>query len=184
MAFTVPTITHNFSSAPGSPAVGAVNFTLQEMMTNGSDTLLPPAIVAGTIDSDGDMSVGVTSNLDPGTVPPAPWNAQWRVDIDVPGALSQDFTIVVPPIQAETNGSVSESTPNTIQLSVLSAEIWMVGQSVSGDSAPEGTIITAIDNTSNTVTLSEDVTAGTGLSFTFGEMIDLQYLLPSQPQPI
>ncbi len=194
MSFTTPTITHIFEGPPGTPATGSVEFSLLGWMTNVTTTLMPPMIVTSSLDSSGNLSVtNVPSNIDPDTEPAAPWNALYRVDFQITNAQAESFVVTVPPIQTETNATVTSGS-KTIKLSSLTAEWWMVGQSITGTGIPTGTIVTDATNVVgiypqqtavNEITISNAPTAGgTGVSLTLGETIDLGYLLPTIAQPL
>ena len=180
MAFTSPTISHNFSGASG-----VIEYSLLTPMSNGTVTLLPPAIIAANLDASGNMTATVPSNLDPTTEPAVPWQSSWRVDIQVVGAQSQSYVIDVPPIQTETNGSIVSGALTTLQLSSLTPKQFMIGQSVvcSGN-IPAGATVVGVNTANSTVTMSTAGTAGAILSVTFGTAIDLAYLLPTIPQPL
>lgn len=93
MAFTTRTLTHTFNSADGSAAIGSVELTLTEDMTNGSTTLAKDTVIIAYFVA-GVLSQAVTCNTDIGTVP---INAEWRVDIRIQNSDVQTFFIVVPP---------------------------------------------------------------------------------------
>lgn len=182
MAFTAPTITHTFTSADGSAGAGTVEFTLLGPMTNGSSTISPTQISAN-LSSAGVLSQVITSNLDPATFPAAPGATQWRVDLrllDQSQTLS--YMITVPPIQTETNGSILSGDLDQVILSSLTAKSFMVGQSIAGSGIPSNTTILSIDTTTNSVTISANASAGTGLTLTLGSTIDLGALLPTADQ--
>lgn len=183
MAFTYPTITHNFGS---SSSGGVVEWSLLTPMTNGTVTVLPPNIVSSTLDASGNLSENtVPSNLDASTEPSYPWAATYRLDIQVTGAQAQSYVIQVPPIQTETAGSIVSGALNTVQLSLLSAAEYMIGQSVAcAGHVPAGAVVTGVNTSNNTITMSTAGTAGTSLSVTLGTDIDLGYLLPTVPQPL
>lgn len=179
MAFTAPVITHTFTNATGTSASGTVTFTLLNRMTNGTKTIIPGTI-SPTLSSTGALSQAVTSNLDAGTVPN---DTMWRVDQRIAGDVSiQSFSIVVPPIVTETNGTTVNGSP-TVTLSSTTASRMMVGQSITGTGIPSGSVITAWDSTTNQVTISNNATAsGTGVELVIGTTIDLGYLLPGNQQ--
>ena len=183
MDFTYPTITHNFGSASSG---GVIECSLLTPMTNGTVTILPPNIISSTLDGSGNLSEDtVASNLDPGTEPAPPFNASYRVDIQVPGAQSQSYVITVPPIQTETNGSIVSGALNIVQLSSLTAAQYMVGQSIACSGyIPAGATVLAVNTANNTATMSTAGTAGSVLSVTLGTSIDLGALLPTTPQPL
>lgn len=185
MSFSTPTISHSFQSSEGTVATGVVEFSLLTPMTSGTVTLLPPAITSANLDGSGDISVVLTSNLDPGTEPAPPWQATYRVDIQVNGAQSQSYVITVPPIQTETNGSIVLGALDIVQLSSLKAAQYMVGQSiVCAGNIPTGATVVAVNTTNNTATMSTAGTAGTALSIVLGDSVDLGALLPTVPQPL
>jgi hypothetical protein len=66
VGFTQATVTHTFTNADGTPAVGTATFTLTDVMTNGTTTITPSAITA-TLDSTGRLSQALTSNVDTAT---------------------------------------------------------------------------------------------------------------------
>ncbi len=92
MAFTVRTITHTFTNADSTPASGTIEFALTRRMTNGTTTIVP-AVVAGTLNGTGQLSVPLTANDDGGT---APTGAQWRVTFRILGSDVEQFYITVP----------------------------------------------------------------------------------------
>lgn len=92
MSFTRATVTHTFENADGTPASGAVTFTLTKRMTNGTTTIVPSEITAN-LNSEGKLSQALTANDDPGTIPS---DAQWRVDLRILGAPSEPYFITVP----------------------------------------------------------------------------------------
>ncbi len=144
-------------------------------------TIVPSEITAN-LDATGHLSQAVTSNLDPGTIPAAPGNTQWRVDIRILGAQVETYNVTVPPIQVETNGS-STAGSETVVLSSLTAALFMVGQSISGSNIPVGATITAVNVSANSVTISAPASGtGTGLTLTIGATIDLGALLPTAVQ--
>lgn len=93
MAFTTRTLTHTFKSADNSDAIGEIEFTLTEEMTNGADTLAKETVIVSYLIA-GVLSQPVTCNTDADTVPT---NAEWRVDIRIQNSDVQTFFIVVPP---------------------------------------------------------------------------------------
>lgn len=181
MSFSQPTITHTFENADGTAGSGAIQFTLSAMMTNGTTSIVPAEITAN-LNSSGVLSQALTSNIDPATVPAAPQSTQWRVDARVLGAQVQTYFITVPPIQTETNGSTTISSP-VVQLSSLTAAAFMVGQSIAGTGIPSGATVLSVNIAANQLTISANATAnGTGLSLTIGTTIDLGALLPPAQQ--
>ncbi len=92
MSFTHATITHSFENADGTPASGAITFTLTKRMTNGALTIVPAEITA-SLSPEGKISQTLTSNKDAGTVPE---DTEWRVDFRVLGAPTETFFITVP----------------------------------------------------------------------------------------
>lgn len=66
MSFSTATITHTFSNADQTPASGSIEFTLSDLMTNGTGTLVPASITAN-LNSSGQLSQPLTSNVDPAT---------------------------------------------------------------------------------------------------------------------
>lgn len=194
MSFTTPTITHTFQSPPGTPAVGTVEFSLLGWMTNGTLSLIPPMIQTYALDSSGNLSVSnLPANLDPDTQPAPPWNSIYRVDIDLVGAQAQSFVVTIPPVQTETNATLTADS-TTVTLSSLTAQWWMIGQSITGAGIPTGTIVTGAVNVVgsfpqqtqvNRITLSNAATdSATGVTLTLGESVDLAYLLPTIAQPL
>ncbi len=194
MAFTTPTITHTFEGPPGTPATGTVEWSLLEWMTNGAVSLMPPMLSIYALDATGTMTVdNLPSNLDPGTQPAPPWNSLYRLDIQITNAQAQSFVVIIPPIQTETNATLTLNS-KTITLGSLTAEWWMVGQSITGTGIPTGTIITGANNlvgsfpqqqAVNTITISNAATqSGTGMTLTLGASIDLAALLPTIAQPL
>lgn len=148
-------------------------------MTNGTMSLMPASVTAN-LDGFGNLSQAVTSNLDPATVPTG---NQWRCDLRILGASVESFVFPVPPIQIETNGSIEAGALNVVQLSSLTAEAFMVGQSiVSSPHIPSNTTVLSVNTTANTVTMSANGTTGTDLSITLGTTIDLGSLLPAASQ--
>lgn len=163
-------------------------------MTNGAISITPPLLVPVVLDSSGNISINtLPSNLDPGTQPAAPWNTAYRLDIMLTGAQEQTYNILVPPIQTETNATTT-NTSNIVKLGTLTAEPWMIGQSITGSGIPSNTIIIGATNTSgsfpqqvtlNQITLSNNATAtASGVSLTLGATVDLGYLLPTIAQPL
>lgn len=94
-AFSTTTFTHTFVNADDSTAEGAITFTLDDEMTNGSITVMATRFEA-TLDSSGDISQTLVSNVDTNTLPPPPWNTRWRIDFHIVGASQRTFWIVVP----------------------------------------------------------------------------------------
>jgi hypothetical protein len=179
--FSAPTISHSFENADATPASGAIQFTLTGRMQNGTKSIVPASITA-TLSGSGGLSQAVTSNLDPGTVPAAPMNTQWRVDLRILGSSVETYYVTVPPIQTETNGSTASGSA-VVTLSSLTADDFMVGQSITGTGIPTSTTILSVNTTANTVTMSANATAtGTALSLVLGATIDLGQLLPSTQQ--
>lgn len=181
MAFTQPTISHTFQNADGTAASGSIEFTLGGRMQNGTISLVPSSITSN-LNGSGALSQALYSNLDPSTLPAYPNNVQWRVDIRILGADTETYFISVPPIQTETSGSTTNLS-EIVQLSSLTAQVWMVGQSISGTGIPSGATITSVNTTANQVTISANATAtGSGLTLTLGSTIDLGQLLPNTAQ--
>jgi hypothetical protein len=71
MSFTQATITHVFENADGTFASGAIQFTLTDLMTNGTTTLAPSEITAN-LSGVGVLSQALTSNVDMSV-----WNLGW-----------------------------------------------------------------------------------------------------------
>jgi hypothetical protein len=94
MAFTIATITHDFLAPDGSNAVGDVEFSLTDEMTNGSVTYPKGYVITASL-VNGALSQAIPSNLDAGTVPLVP-QAMWQVTIRITGADDQTFWINVP----------------------------------------------------------------------------------------
>lgn len=92
MSFSTCLITHTFENADGTPASGTIEFTLSKRITNGTTTLVPASVTAN-LNSQGQLSQALTSNVDQGTVPT---DSQWRVDFRILGASPETFFIVVP----------------------------------------------------------------------------------------
>jgi hypothetical protein len=180
MPFSLPVLAHTFTNADGTPSSGSIQCSLLGMMTNGPTSIVPAERTAN-LSASGVLSQALTSNIDPGTVPAAPQNAQWRIDMRILGASVQSYAVTVPPVQDEANGSVL-GDGLTVQLSSLTAAAYMVGQSVTGTGIAEGAVVTSINVTSNTVTLSAASTPGTGLALVLGATIDLGALLPTAQQ--
>lgn len=177
-SFTAPTVTHTFENADSTAASGSVKWTLSGRMTNGTLTIVP-ASITDNLNGSGAISQAVTSNLDAATTPQ---DTSWRVDLNILGAEQESFVVVVPPQQTETNGSTTINLP-TVQLSALTAALFMVGQSITGTGIPASTTIVSVNTTANTVTMSANATAtNTGLSLTLGATIDLGALLPGAQQ--
>lgn len=194
MAFTTPTITHTFQGPPGTPSTGTVEFSLLGWMTNGTVSLIPPMIQTYSLDASGNLTVSnLPSNLDTDTQPAPPWNSIYRVDIDIVGAQAQSFVVTIPPIQTETNATLTSGS-TTVTLSSLTAQWWMIGQSVTGTGIPTGTIVTGAVNVEgsfpqqtqvNQITISNPATvSATGATLTLGATVDLAYLLPTIAQPL
>lgn len=178
MAFTAPVITHSFENADGTSGSGNVKFSLLGRMTNSGKTIVPASITSN-LDGSGNISQAVTSNLDPLTTPQT---TEWRADLNILGASEESFTISVPPIQTETNGSIISGALNIVQLSSLTANAYMVGQSITGTGIPSSTTILAVNTTTNQVTISANASIGTSLTLVLGVTIDLGALLPEQSQ--
>ena len=178
MSFTRPQITHTFVNADTTPASASIEFTLAKQMTNGTTTFVPASLTFN-LAADGTLAASVTSNLDPGTVPT---DSSWRVDMRIQGADTVSEYIVVPPIQTETNGTTTASSP-IVQLSSLTAANYMVGQSITGTDVSAGTTILSVNVSANQVTMSANATGGaSGLTLTIGATIDLGSLLPGAIQ--
>ena len=94
-AFSTTTFTHTFANGDDSVSEGVVTFTLDDMMTNGTKTIMPTRFEAA-LDESGDISQVLTSNMDTNTIPPPPWNTRWRVDFHIAGASQRTYWIVVP----------------------------------------------------------------------------------------
>ncbi|HET6911118.1 MAG TPA: hypothetical protein VFH54_17450 [Mycobacteriales bacterium] len=92
MAFSTRTVTHAFTNADGTPASGSVTFALSRRMTNSGTTVMPSEVV-GSLNASGQLSVVLTANDDPGTVPT---DAQWNVTFRILGTAVEQFFIVVP----------------------------------------------------------------------------------------
>jgi hypothetical protein len=179
--FSTPTITHIFENADGTAASGSIEFSLLGLMTNGSTTIVPASITSNLL-SSGALSQVVTSNIDGNTFPAAPRNATWRVDIRILGASATSYEITVPPVLTETNGT-TVNLSQTVTLSALIAAPYMIGQSITGTNIPTSTVVTAINATANTITISNAATgSGTGIALTIGATIDLGALLPNTQQ--
>jgi hypothetical protein len=95
VSFSAATVTHSFENADATAASGSVQFTLTGAMTNGTTTIVPASVTAN-LNNSGVLSQSLTSNVDTGTVPAAPSNTQWRVDLRILGAQEESFFIVVP----------------------------------------------------------------------------------------
>ena len=93
MAFSQATITHTFTNPDGTPASGAVVFTLTKRMTNGTTSIVPGVTVSAALNSSGALSQLVYANNDAGTIPT---DAQWRVDIRVNNVEDGGYFITVP----------------------------------------------------------------------------------------
>lgn len=186
MAFSYPQISHQFQIGGGQPATGAVEFSLLDTMSNGTASIMAPAIESVNLDSSGNLSTtAVASNLDPLTEPTPPWNSSYRVDIQITGAQSLSYIIDVPPIQTETNGSIVAGALTTLVLSSLTPKQFMVGQSVvCAGNIPVGATVISVNTTTNTASMSTAGTAGTVLSVVLGTSVDLSALLPTVPQPL
>ena len=92
MAFSQCTITHAFQNADGTPASGTITFALSGRMTNGTTTIVPAEITAA-LNSSGQLSQALTSNLDSGT---NPQTTSWTVTMRILGSSQEVFSIVVP----------------------------------------------------------------------------------------
>ena len=92
MSFSQCTITHAVTNADDTPASGSITFTLSGRMTNGTTTIVPAAITAN-LNSSGQLSQALYSNVDTGTVPQ---DTNWRVDFRILGAEAETFFIIVP----------------------------------------------------------------------------------------
>lgn len=182
MAFSAPLVTHTFVNADSTAASGSIEWTLGARMQNGTQSIVPSSITSN-LDANGLLSQLITSNTDSGTVPTAPGNTQWRVDMRILGSSIETYFVVVPPIQTETNGSIVSGALNVVQLSSLTAAEFMVGQSaICAGKIPSDATVLSVNLTTNTVTISANGTAGTALSVTLGTTIDLGQLLPNQQQ--
>lgn len=102
MSFTEPEIVHTFKNADRTPASGAIEFTLEQRVTNSGETIVPSSITAN-LNASGELKQKLTSTEDAGTVPS---NARWRVDFRLLGDAEQSFFIKVPP----GSGTVNLST--------------------------------------------------------------------------
>ena len=92
MSFTQTTVTHSVLNADQTPASGSIEFTLSKRVTNGSTTIVPASITAN-LNSSGQLSQALTSNVDAATVPV---DSQWRVDFRILGAQQETFWVVIP----------------------------------------------------------------------------------------
>lgn len=82
--FTTATITHTFKNPDGTPASGAITFQLTKRMSQSGTTITPGEITA-TLDSSGDLSQSLTSNVDAGTIPQdSEWLCTFRIQGDAP----------------------------------------------------------------------------------------------------
>ena len=177
MAFTAPQITHSFDNADGTAGSGAIKFTLLGRITNSGTTLVPSSITAN-LSGTGGLAQAVTSTLDPGTWPTG---VMWRIDIAILGASEESFVVPVPPVQTDTAAVVTNGSA-IVQLSTLTAETWMFGQSITGTDIPASTSIIAVNTTANQVTMSANATGTHTGSYVLGATIDLGQLLPQQQQ--
>jgi hypothetical protein len=66
MAFSSSTVSHTFENADGTPASGACTFTLTDVMTNGTISLVPAELTAN-LNGSGVLSQVLTSNVDTAT---------------------------------------------------------------------------------------------------------------------
>lgn len=185
--FSTVTLTGNY----GAGTAGSLLFQLQQpIMNNAVTTPTVPIVVA--LDTSGSFSQTFTATGDASTVPSGIW---YNVTESITGAPIADYAIAIPGIQTDTEASISDTDLSLIQLKGISATTDMIGGSVTGANIPTGTIVTSvvvpvpineIENypfqaETNTVTLSQPATAaGTNLTVTFGESVDISYLRPSQ----
>lgn len=90
--FSKAKITHTFENADGTPSSGRITFTLTKRMTNGNQTITPSA-VAINLPANGQLSVELPANNDPGTLPE---DAQWKMEWHILGSDPEEFFITVP----------------------------------------------------------------------------------------
>ena len=171
MAFTMVTLTGNY----GASASGTLTFTLTQAMAN-ADQILVPAPLTVTLAS-GEFSQELASNLDPATTPQG---VMWGVTEQVTGAQPRDYVIELPTIVDETNGSTTDGSPY-VQLSSVTAALWMTGLPVTGPGIPADTTVVLVLQQTNQLQLSNNATAnGTGLAFVIGTTtIDISQLMPT-----
>lgn len=93
MAWSQTTITHKWVNPDLSAGTGTVKFTLERRMTNAGQSIPAGATITATLDTGGNLSQQLVSNVDAGTTPT---DAQWRVDVNVAGASEDSYYITVP----------------------------------------------------------------------------------------
>lgn len=185
--FSQVTVTGNY----GAGTTGTLTILLQQPMMNNAVTV-PQQLLTVTLNTSGSFSQVLNANGDTGTTPQG---VSYNVSESITGSPFADYSIFVPRIQNETDGTIKSSDLSVIYLSTATADPSMIGQSVSGPGITTGTVIASVvepipiqevinypfQPNSNSVTLSQPASgAGTGLAFTFGESIDISYLRPQQ----
>lgn len=92
MPFTSATVVHAFENADGTPASGSITFVLSGRMTQTGKTITAGEITTN-LDATGNLSQGLTSNVDAATVPQS---TSWLMTMRIQGAETESFAIVVP----------------------------------------------------------------------------------------
>jgi hypothetical protein len=94
VSFSEALIVHKFRNADGTPASGAVQFTLEKRITQAAtgETIVPSAITSNLNDS-GELSQKLLSTEDAGTIPT---DSRWRVDLRLLGDQEDTWFIKVP----------------------------------------------------------------------------------------
>lgn len=188
-AFSTTAFTHTFLNADGSIAAGAVTFTLDDQMTNGTESVMATRFEA-ELSATGYILQKLISNVDTNTFPPPPWNTRWRVDFHITNASQRTFWIVVPaaPSTSVASGSsgqeIGSLTSNELQVASTtgfppSGEICVT---TSGGSA-----ILAYTSVSSGSFNGISVVSGTGTwtvstSAAVIPAVDLFLLIPPYPQ--
>ena len=184
--FSSVTLTGNY----GAGTTGTLTFLLTMAMANNNVIALPQPIVI-TLSAAGTFSQAFNANTDPTSYPSGTWYA---ITENIDGFPSRDYAIQIPYIQVETNATVKDGS-DVIQLSTATASTNMIGQSITGTGIPANTIITGANPPQpvgelgdylptspnyNTITISNNATAaGTGVTLTMGETIDISWLMPA-----
>lgn len=172
MAFTMITITGNY----GASATGSLTFTLTQAMANSGQIVVPTPLTLTLV--NGAFSTSLQSNVDPATTPQG---VVWGVTEEISGAGARDYFIEVPSVLTETNGSVTAASPY-VQLSSLTAALWMLGAAISGTGIPAGATVAQVLQQSNQLKLSANATASaSGLSVVVGSSsVDISALMPTE----
>lgn len=171
MSFTVITITGNY----GASATGSFIFTLTQAMAN-SDQVLVPSPISATL-SEGQLSVELQSNVDPATTPQG---VVWGVTEVIAGAQPRDYFVEVPSVLTDSAASTTSGSPY-VQLSTVTAAMWMLGLPISGAGIPANATVAQVLQQLNQLQLSAPATATGVTSVTVGSSaVDIAALMPTE----